>query len=71
MTDDLFALEWGSQGYSDKDLKSGEEPDREESQSRMEGEREMVGGQALAFGMVTRDYRGGINYGSIWHPASV
>lgn len=49
----------------------GEEPDREESQSRMEGEREMVGGQGLAFRMVTKDYRDGINYGSIRHPTSV
>lgn len=63
MTEGLFALKWGSQGHSDQDLESvmREETDGEESQSRREGEREMVSGQGLAFGMVTKDYRGGIN----------
>lgn len=44
---------------------------KKESPNRMEGERETVGGQELAFGMVAKEYRGGINYGSMWHSASV
>lgn len=63
MTEVLFALEWGSHGYSDKDLEPamGGEPDGEESQSRRKGDGEMVRDQGLAFGMVIKDYRGGIS----------